>query len=124
MKENERTGRKGKEDPPGGQTVQVCVCQQQESQRVCNLRANTTGCDHAGLTCCCGHPVTKEPGLAAWDDLEVWVLRGRWQVLGSGSQECVKVLQPCDLKDRKHYQMEKVKHKFTAHTSRHLSTST
>lgn len=52
------------------------------------------------LTCCCGDPVTKEPGLAPWDDLEVRVLRGRWQVLGSRGQECVEVLQPCDLEDR------------------------
>lgn len=42
--------------------------------------------------CCCGRPVTEEPGLAAWDDLEVQALRGRWEVLGSAGQECIEVL--------------------------------
>lgn len=55
------------------------------------------------LTCCCGCPVTEEPGLAAWDDLEVQVLRGRWQVLRSAGQESIEVLQPRDLEDRQHY---------------------
>lgn len=52
-----------------------------------------------GLTCCCGSLVTEEPGLAAWDGLEVCVLRGLRQGLGSGGQECIEVLQPCDLED-------------------------
>lgn len=47
--------------------------------------------------CCCGSLVTEEPGLAAWDGLEVCVLRGLRQGLGSGGQECIEVLQPCDL---------------------------
>lgn len=46
----------------------------------------------SGLTCCCGRPVTEEPGLAAWNDLEVQALRGRWEVLGSAGQECIEVL--------------------------------
>lgn len=47
--------------------------------------------------CRCGGLLTKEPGLAAWHNLQVGVLRGLWQVLGSGSQECVEVLQPRNL---------------------------
>lgn len=53
--------------------------------------------------CCCGCLVTEEPDLAAWDDLEICALRGLWQVLGSSNQECIEVLQPRDLEDRKHY---------------------
>lgn len=50
--------------------------------------------------CCCGSLVTEEPGLAAWDGLEVCVLRGLRQGLGSGGQECIEVLQPCDTSAR------------------------
>lgn len=53
------------------------------------------------LTCCLSGLVTKEPGLAAWDSLEFSILWGRRQALGSGSQECIKVLQPCDLEDKR-----------------------
>lgn len=49
--------------------------------------------------CCLSGLVTKEPGLAAWDSLELSVLWGWRQALGSGSQECIKVLQPCDLNE-------------------------
>lgn len=66
-----------------------------------DLWVDTEGCGHVALTCCRGHPVTEESGLAPWDDLEVRVLRGRWHVLGSRGQECVEVLQPCDLEDRR-----------------------
>lgn len=48
---------------------------------------------------CLSGLVTKEPGLAAWDSLEFSILWGRRQALGSGSQECIKVLQPCDLNE-------------------------
>lgn len=68
------------------------------------LGRHTGGCGPVGLTCCHGGLVTEEPGLAAWDDLEVCVLRGLWQVLGPSSQECIEVLQPRDLQDRKHSQ--------------------
>lgn len=53
------------------------------------------------LTCCLFGLVTKEPGLAAWDSLELSILWGRRQALGSGSQECIKVLQPCDLEGKR-----------------------
>lgn len=53
------------------------------------------------LTCCLSGLVTKEPGLAAWDSLELSVLWGWRQPLGSGSQECIKVLQPCDLEGKR-----------------------
>lgn len=59
------------------------------------------GMYHVVLTCCLSRLVTKEPGLAAWDGLEPDVLGGRRQALGSGSQECIKVLQPCDLEDKR-----------------------
>lgn len=49
------------------------------------------------LTCCLGGLVTKQPGLAAWYGLEPSILWGWRQALGSASQECVKVLQPCYL---------------------------
>lgn len=53
------------------------------------------------LTCCLSGLVTKEPGLAAWDGLELSILWGWRQALGSGGQECIKVLQPCDLEDKR-----------------------
>ena len=53
-----------------------------------------------GLTCCLSGLITKEPGLAAWDGVELSILWGWRQALGSGSQECIKVLQPCDLENR------------------------
>lgn len=62
---------------------------------------NAAGCSCTGLTCGCGCLVTKEPGLAAWDGLEVRVLRGLRHGLGSGGQECIEVLQPRDLGHRK-----------------------
>jgi hypothetical protein len=52
------------------------------------------------LTSCCSRLVTEEPGLAARDGLEVSILRGWRQALSSGSQECIEVLQPCNLKGR------------------------
>lgn len=55
------------------------------------------------LTCCCRCLVSEQSGLAARDDLEARVLRGLGQALGSGSQECIEVLQPRDLEHRKHY---------------------
>lgn len=56
---------------------------------------------HVALTCCLSGLVTKEPGLAAWDGLELGILWGWRQALGSGSQECIKILQPCDLEDKR-----------------------
>lgn len=53
------------------------------------------------LTCCLPGLVTKEPGLAAWDGLELGILWGWRQALGSRSQECIKILQPCDLEDKR-----------------------
>lgn len=53
-----------------------------------------------GLTCCLSGLITKEPGLAAWDGVELSIIWGRRQALGSGSQECIKVLQPRDLENR------------------------
>lgn len=47
--------------------------------------------------CCCRCLVSEQSGLAARDDLEARVLRGLGQALGSGSQECIEVLQPRDL---------------------------
>lgn len=52
------------------------------------------------LTGSCRGLATEEPGLAARDHLEASVLGGRWQALGSGGQECIEVLQPCDLEER------------------------
>lgn len=69
------------------------------------LGPSTAGCTMAGgggwLTCCLSGLVTKEPGLAAWDGLELSILWGWRQALGSGGQECIKVLQPCDLEDKR-----------------------
>lgn len=78
------------------------VCDASGRDREGRATSGSTQRDMArwGLTCCRGHPVTEQPGLAPWDHLEVRVLRGRWQVLGSCGQECVEVLQPCDLEDR------------------------
>lgn len=67
------------------------------------LGPSTAGCTMGGraLTCCLSGLVTKEPGLAAWDGLELSILWGWRQALGSGGQECIKVLQPCDLEDKR-----------------------
>lgn len=56
---------------------------------------------HLGLTCGFSGLLPKKPGLAAWDGLELSILWGWRQALGSGSQECIKVLQPCDLEDKR-----------------------
>lgn len=64
-----------------------------------------------GLTCCLSGLITKEPGLAAWDGVELSIIWGRRQALGSGSQECIKVLQPCDLENREMtQQVQSVRH--------------
>ena len=82
-----------------GKAESRAVCVQPGGQRARSPWVDTAG---PGLTWGYGRLVTKEPGLAAGNGQKLCVLRGLWQRLGAGGQECVEVLQPSDLGCRKH----------------------
>lgn len=82
-----------------GEAESRTVCVQPGGWRARSLWVDTAG---PGLTWGCGRLVTEEPGLAARDGQKLCVLRGLWQRLGAGGQECIEVLQPSDLGCRKH----------------------
>lgn len=87
--EGERTdGGRGREQS------RVSVCLARRAEGTLARGGDTAG---PGLTWGCGRLVTEESGLAARDGQKLCVLRGLWQRLGAGGQECVEVLQPSDL---------------------------
>lgn len=97
-------GKKNARQSEGRENECVCVSSKDSTGHALPLGWHTVGRGNEGLTCRCSCLITEELGPAAWDDLEVRALWGLWQVLGSSSQECIEVLQPRDLADRKHDQ--------------------